>query len=676
MNSLLWRQRGLVSLLVVQLSVAACGDNDIAIGAAVAYTEQRAACSDRQPLRKALFGDLHVHSAYSYDASASKLETLPEDAYRFARGESIPFYPLDESGKPVGTISLQRPLDFASVTDHAEFLGETALCRTPGSPSYATEFCETYRSSPRQSLLMLGSIVTLEKPERVAEICGVGNVHCIAYAERIWAGMIAAAEAAYDRSAGCQFTSLIGYEYTGTPGLSNIHRNVIFRNNNVPQLPVSYLEAPRDYLLWQALDVECRSENGCSYLTIPHNSNLSNGRMFALLEGDDHEHQAGHARQRLQHEPVMEIFQHKGNSECMNGLASVFGEPDEFCELESVRTLGERKQVMDVALQDGKLAIGSHESQTDQCGEGTGAGGILGAGCVAESDFYRSNLLKGLRDERLLGVNSAKLGVIAGTDTHNATPGAVSEKSWRGHVSSEARIEDRLKPGLLPTGIDANPGGLAGVWAIENSRDAIFSALQRREVFGTSGPRIKPRLFGGWHYPDNLCDEPTNLEIAYRDGVAMGSDLEPGDDVSAPVFFASAEADPGASSTLLQQLQLVKGWINDAGELHYKVYSIAGSVDNGAGVDIESGEIFGDGHQQLCAVFEDPDFDAAQASYYYLRVLENPSPRWSLLDCLRLPADHRPAVCDESSAVPKTVQETAWSSPIWYKPADSRDNDI
>ena len=674
----------LAVLCTTAIAAFACGQREPEQGSApqesprlVNYTEQREPCTQYTPLRMALFGDLHVHTAYSFDATANSLETYPADANRFAKGEPIPFFPLDENGEPSGTVKLSRPLDFVSVTDHGEFLGERALCRTPDSPSYDTTFCNDYRHTERQGMLMLGTIVNLEQPTRVAAICGDDGALCREWAKGPWQEMITAAEAAYDRSADCRFTSLVGYEYTGTPGLSNIHRNVIFRNSSVPALPVSYIEAPRDHMLWQQLDAQCNDDNDCAYITIPHNSNLANGRMFALLQSGEHGHDhqppsreqlRAHAVERQRHEPVIEIFQHKGNSECINGLSTVFGEPDEHCEFESVRTFGERRQVIDIRLEEGKLVSDATEVLTDECGDETGSGGMVGGGCVAESDFLRSNLLKGLRDERELGINSAKLGVIGSTDTHASTPGAVEESDWGGHVSKEATPEERLQPGVLTSGIVGNPGGLAGVWAVENSRDAIFEALRRREVFGTSGPRIEPRFFGGWHFGEDLCSAPDMLRQAYDKGVPMGSDLGPRANGAGPVFVAHARADSAGGSTPLQQLQLIKGWIDEEGAAHYKVHTIAGDADNDAGVDLATGERFGAGYDELCTVFVDPDFDPTQPSFYYLRVLENPSPRWSFSDCLRIPEAQRPDVCGEESEVPKVIQEMAWSSPVWYRP--------
>lgn len=663
-----------ILLLSVACTTSERDDASPAESRLVTYTEEREPCEHYEETRMALFGDLHVHSAYSFDAAANSLETYPEHANRFAKGETIPFFPLGQDGNPVGSIQLARPLDFVSVTDHGEFLGERALCRTAGSPKYDSDFCRQYRTTERQGMLMLGTIVNLEAPQRFVELCGPDGSLCREWAKGPWREMIAAAEKAYDRSSSCAFTSFIGYEYTGTPGLSNIHRNVIFRNSVVPAVPVSYVEAPQDQLLWQQLIMECPQSEGCSFITIPHNSNLANGRMFAPLGGrHDHgetvtdEHRRQHAERRLAHEPVIEVFQHKGNSECINGLAAIYGEPDEFCDFEAVRRFGQARNTTRIGFADGRLQTSAVPVTTEQCGDATGQDGMLGGGCVHETDFLRSNLLVGLAHERELGVNSAKLGVIASTDTHASTPGATDEQNWGGHVSHEATPEERLQPGILTSGIEGNPGGLAGVWAVENSRDAIFEALLRKEVFGTSGPRIEPRFFAGWDYPVELCERADRIALAYAGGVPMGADLGARPDEAAPVFLALARADV-AGSAPLQQLQLIKGWLDDNGRKNYRIYTLAGTPDNGAGVDLATGERYGQGHEELCAVFRDPGFNASQPAYYYLRAIENPSPRWSLLDCLRLEASERPPVCDAGSAFPKVIQEMAWTSPIWYRP--------
>ena len=620
------------------------------------YTEDRAPCVDYAPLRQPLFGDLHVHTSYSFDAVANGIGATPDDAHRFAQGQPIDFWPLDENGEPAGEFAIDRPLDFLAVTDHGEFLGERAICRTPGSPRYDTPYCIAVRQDERQGMIMLGQVITTETPVRVAQVCGDDGQLCLTAARPPWQRIVEAAETAYDRTEQCSFTSFVGYEYTGTPGVSNYHRNVIFRNGNVPELPVSYIDAPLDSELWRQLDRVCRADDGCGYLTIPHNTNLANGRMAPYMGIEASvDNRRDYAAVRLEREPIIEIFQHKGASECINGLTSVMGAPDELCDVEAVRVVGRRETYIAAATVDGELVIGQDSLVTEECGDAVGEYGMLGAGCVDETDFVRSALLVGLLEERATGLNPIKLGIIASTDTHAATPGAVDESDYRGAVSGETTPSERLQPGVLTSGPKGNPGGLAGVWAEENSRDAIFAAMQRREVFGTSGPRIAPRFFGGWDYAEDFCAGEGLVEEGYAGGVPMGGDLSamPASDAH-PTFIAFAARDPAEGAAPLQKLQLVKGWIGDQNQMHQVVRAIAGAEDMALGADT------------LCAVVSDEDFDAGQSAYYYLRVVEMPTRRWSAYDCDRL-GEARPSMCDDGSLTDTTV-EMAWTSPIWYRP--------
>ncbi len=626
----------------------------------VRYTEERAPCLHYSPLRQPLFGDVHVHTSYSFDAAANTIGATPEDAHRFAKGEPIAFWPLDESGNPVGELSIDRPLDFLAVTDHGEFLGERALCRTAGSARYDSPFCTAFREGERQGMTMLGQAIAAEAPVRIEAVCGADGALCPAAARQPWQRIIAAAETAYDRSEQCAFTSFVGYEYTGTPGLSNYHRNVLFRNANVPDLPVSYFDAPVDSHLWRELDAACRMADGCDYLTIPHNSNLANGRMAPYMGMEATlANRKEYASTRLKREPIIEIFQHKGSSECVNGLSTVIGAADELCDIEAIRVLG-RFEPTNVELVDGQLVPGGSLIETLECGEGeVGGQGMVGAGCIDETDFVRSGLLVGLREEQELGLNPVKLGVVAATDTHVATAGAVNERDYRGAVTGEASPLERLQRGLIPTGPKGNPGGLAGVWAVENSRDAIFEAMQRREVFGTSGPRIAPRFFGGWSYADDLCDSESLVQEGYAKGVPMGGDLGSAPAAHArPRFIAFAARDAAQRAAPLQRLQLIKGWIDGAGRMHSEVRDISGSGAAG-GQDI------------LCAVVRDETFDAGQSAYYYLRVAEVPTKRWSTYDCQRIDPTRRPPACDDGT-LPQDTVEMAWTSPIWYRPPVDR----
>lgn len=640
----------------------------------IKYSEEREACADYTSLRMPLFGDLHVHTALSFDAVAGRINTMPADAYNYARGKSIASFPQDELGKASGTAQIDRPLDFLSVTDHAEFLGERELCVNPDSSEYTGEFCKKYREIEFRGSVMLASTIYEEYPKvskRVEMLCGADGERCLTATRSPWQRIQNAAEAAYDRSETCAFTSFVGYEYSGSPGQSNYHRNVIFRNGNVPEAPISFYEAPLDYLLWNQLNGQCSEANGCDYLTIPHNTNMSNGKLLTPYVGlkKTEENKARYAETRLQREPLMEIFQHKGASECVNGLLSVLGAADELCEIEQIRVLGSTTTARRFYLKGADLAMGgSVTEKTVECEEGDlGTMGMRGGGCISRNDFVRSALLTGLEEEQSIGLNPVKMGIIASTDGHYGTPGDVAENQWRGAVSGEMTILDRLKPGVLPSGIKGNPGGLAGVWAEENSRDAIFNAMLRRETFGTSGPRIIPRFFGGWEFDKNSCRRPDMVEHGYAQGVPMGGDLIPPSLADQkPSFLLSAQRDAGGNKTPLQQLQIIKGWIDADGQRRYKVHTVAGSAENGAGVDVITGKRYGEGHDDLCAVFTDVDFDPNVPSYYYLRAVENPSPRWSLLDCLKLDEADRPAVCKEPKR--QVIQEMAWSSPIWYRP--------
>lgn len=621
------------------LLLAACSDPaQPAPEPPVHYTETRPECAARNSLRNAYFGDLHVHTALSFDAYVHEVRVTPEQAYEFARGGEVGVPPMGPDGTGTQRVRLRRPLDFAAVTDHAEFIGPALDCQTEGSAAYDGAICAQFRAGEGAGIVRWGLQLTAADPERFPELCKTPGVDCNASTGGAWSRLIDAAEEAYDRTEACQFTSFIGYEWTGNTGGSNLHRNVIFRNGDVPSFPISYFEEGTAPGLWRALDAVCNDVDGdCEVLAIPHNSNLSNGRMF-VPEAPPDTDEAELAALRSRMEPLVEIFQHKGSSECMDGLSGILGAPDELCEVENLRLLA------------------------DDCGDRTGGGlGIRNSGCVSRHDFVRNVLLTGLTEQQRLGVNPYRLGFIGSTDTHNGTPGATAEDAWAGHHGrEEATIADRFgPPDIALTGIVNNPGGLAGIWAVENSRDGLFESLQRRETFGTSGPRIAPRFFGGESLSDDLCGSPDLLATAYAKGVPMGATL-PG--AGTPTFLAQATMDPDGNA--LSALQIVKGWVDADGNRRYEVFDVA--TVEGA-VDPATCGTSG-GAPSLCATWTDPDYDAAQPGWYYLRVVEVPSCRWSAWDCLRAPADSRPAGCDDPS-IPTTIREMAWSSPIWTTPA-------
>jgi hypothetical protein len=618
----------------------------------VTYTEEREACSHYTPTRLALFGEFHSHTGFSFDARSYDNVLTPADALNFARGGEVLLAPLDDQGKGTRKVSLERPLDFAAITDHGEFLGEIYHCSTPGSAGYDSKKCQKYRQPESEGAFDFGVMLALDEPERDDDYCGGDVAKCAEAAKIRWQAMQDAAESAYDRTAECAFTSFVAYEYTNTIAVSNLHRNVIFRNANVPPLPVTHFEAPSPWLLWQGLDEQCNNaDTGCDVIVLPHNSNLSNGNLFYPdypgAKNKAEEREMAELRARM--EPVVEMFQHKGDMECRNDMAFVNGDPDPFCGFEKIR------------------------ETLDDCGEELGTGGMRLWGCVHRLDYVRNVLKVGLKEGERLGINPYELGFIGSTDTHNGTPGYVDDHDFQGHVGVvDDTPEKRLGDGnVTHDGIINNPGGLAAVWAVENSRDAIFEALRRKETFATSGPRIKIRLFGGWDYDSAICESDDVAATGYERGVPMGGKLSlPKEGATAPILVAQATWDagtPGKPGTLLERLQIVKGWLNPEGELWEKVYHVAGNEESISSVDISTCATSGDGHESLCARWQDPEFNPDERAFYYARVIENPTCRWSTRKCNSLPAEARPESCSKDFPA-KTVQERAWSSAIWYTP--------
>ena len=615
-------------------------------------------CSHRSPLKNAYFGDLHVHTGLSSDAASFGVRARPADAYRFAFGGGAIELPAEKGEKDLSrSTRIDRPLDFLGVTDHAEFLGEQVLCADGSS----APFCEAFKEGEGRNPALL-KLIFSPFPARDEQLCGADGSRCTEAALGPWQETIAAAEQWYDTSSDCARTTFVAFEYSSVRLGSNLHRNVVFRNTVVPRRPISYVDAAREWRLWEILEKECiDGDADCDALAIPHNSNISNGRMFAVdYPGTSSEaEEAARATLRMRVEPVVEIMQHKGDSECRNNLAGVLGGNDELCSFEKFENLA--------------FFTIAGTPEVDACYDGPLADYVphKGPNCLSRNSYVRYALIEGLKEEERIGVNPFKLGIIASTDTHNATPGNVSERNFPGHLGWGDGTPERRTAydSTIPGNASNNPGGLVGVWAEQNRREDIFDAIRNREVFGTSGPRIQPRFFGGWDLPSDLCDDPAMLETAYDSGVAMGNDLPDGKG-KAPSFLALAAADAGTSDfpgTPLQRLQIVKGWYDDNGDHHQRVFDVAGNADNGAGVDTQTCERRGDGYAQLCAVWQDPEFDAGQRAVYYMRAVENPSCRYSTWQCLEMPAAQRPQHCRENE-VAKTVQERAWSSPIWYTP--------
>lgn len=638
--------------MAASLWLVACSDSVAPTVPGPGGGEIRCAHFDAQ--RQPFFGDLHVHTKYSLDANTQGTVIGPHEAYRFAQGERLGIQPYDEAGNALRSTQLSRPLDFAAVTDHAELFGETEICTNPELEGYNSPECQFYRALPAQSFILfnflgpgLFGLPTLDGGETIPRMpfCGLGGERCLEAAKTPWRDVQQAAAAYNDTGSDCRFTSFVGYEYTAAPLSNNLHRNVIFSSEKVPELPVSYVDQPEPELLWQALSEQCRTDQGCDYLTIPHNSNLSGGLMFQTTDRNGADYTEAFALARQQNEPLAEIYQHKGQSECLGTTGA--GLADEQCGFE---------------LLPYRNFTGSQVSPE-------------ASGAPLEQDFLRAALKEGLRQEQLTGANPFKYGFIGSSDTHLGTPGLTSEGEYPGHGGAGGSARGELPPGLTDR-IENSPGGLAVLWAEQNTRGSLFSAMRRREAYATSGTRPVVRFFGGWDLPANQC-AGRFVATGYARGVPMGSDLPAAPAAGArPRFAVSALRDAGAAGEpvqALQRIQIVKGWVTPDGEKLEKVYEVAGG-DTGASVDLASCTTTGAGHSSLCTVWEDPDFDAAQSAFYYARVLENPGCRWSTRQCLAAGIDcSNPDAVPEDYAdccnadYPKTIQERAWTSPIWYR---------
>ncbi len=581
---------------------------------------EQASGADPDPAaRSALFGDLHIHTTYSFDAFMSGVRTTPDHAYRYAKGEAIPN--TDGSFRLSGP-----PLDFLAVSEHAKYLGSHARVLEPGSGTY---------DHVAKAELITRSGGTFVRRERFYELVDE-------YPELIdkklvagtWQKIVDAAERHNDPGT---FTAFIGYEYTPNPSGMHLHRNVIFRGQ-APELPFSSLDSPNPEDLWSWLD-DMRAQ-GFEALAIPHNTNQSNGQAFQEQTFEGGVIDAGWAEQRMRNEPLAEISQQKGTSETHPSLSP----NDEWAEFQIVRYYLNRIENKDPIS-------------------------------IFKGGYLRDALKTGLEMEEKDGFNPYKFGFIGSSDSHVAAGAFEEDRRFSGGSNTprgrgSAPDGDSWEGFWTPRQATFGTGGVAGVWADENTRASIYDAFRRKETFGTSGNRIKVRLFGGFDLPAGLLGDPSPIATAYESGTPMGGVIERGSN-SAPSFLVSAMRDPNAG--WLDRAQIVKGWI-EGGEAKERVYDVACSEgqrpdpgshrcpSNGAKVNLSDCSVSRDkGSVALEAMWTDPDFDPGQRAFYYVRVLENPSCRWSTWDALRLGIEPNPDL-------PAIHQERAWSSPIWYAP--------
>ena len=612
-------------LLALVLTALACGAP--AGDEATRASGPAGAASVAPADRVALFGDMHIHTMYSHDAFMGTVRTTPDDAYRFARGEAIP-HPSGESIRLSGA-----PLDFLAVTDHAEYLGALPALIDPDSPTYGHPLTEDlFSGEGGAARARLGALSRLRELGRAGDPINGPEVRASA-----WQRVIEAAERHNDPG---RFTALIGYEYTMGVGGRHVHRNVIFRGSEAPELPFSSLDGdPED--LWNWLDG--LREEGIEALAMPHNMNQSDGLAFPDRETwKGAEIDAEFAAKRIRNEPVAEISQQKGTSEVHPSLSP----NDEWADFQIVQYYLDRV------------------NNTDPIS-------------VFKGGYWRDALLTGLQMEERLGVNPYALGAVGSSDSH-VSAGSYEENnrfSSRTNTPQARGSAYREEDGgwenfWTPRQATHGTGGLAGVWAAGNTRAAIFDALKRRESFATSGTRIRVRFFGGFGLEDAIAGAADQVAAAYEAGVPMGGDLEAGNS-GAPSFLVWALRDP--ENAWLQRAQVIKGWLED-GEAQERVYDVVCSDglepdpethrcdDNGAQVNLDDCSISRDkGAVELRTTWTDPDFDPGASSFYYVRVLENPTCRWSTWDALSLGIEPNPDLH-------ATHQERAWSSPIWYTP--------
>lgn len=584
---------------------------------------------ERFPLKTALFGDLHVHTSWSTDAYVGGNRLGPNSAYRFAKGEKVEL--------PNGVeAQLQTPLDFVALTDHAEGFGTHLACTIPGSPEFDLPQCRAFRSGDLDLDAMLEQAFSFAgaRPAPRGDGC-LDEARCQANERTTWQRVQELANA-HDQPG--RFTALIGYEFSALlQEFGMLHRNVIFRGTDVTPHAISAIDVRNQKDFFNQLDAACTGN--CEVLTIPHNTNYSWGLTFSRTDEDGTAYSSEDLEKRARIERLFEVTQAKGNSECQLSV----GASDEDCNYGNLWPPCENDEDLR---------------------------------CARPSSFLRNVLLDGLALGEEGELNPYKLGVIGSTDTHDSDPGntagaipvAFQRAEGFGFAVDRLLEQDHIVAGPIRR---LSAGGLAGVWAQANTRADIFDALQRRETFATSGSRMRIRFFAG-DLPEDLSAEPDSVAVAYERGVPMGSDLPPTD---APRFWVWASQDPAGPP--LERIQIIKGWVED-GEQRQRLWDVACSggrvadqqgqcPDTTAGVDTKSCERTGDeGAPELQATFSDPEFSPDHAAFYYARVFENPTCRWTTVLANSsesdLPAD-----------LPATVQERGWSSPIWSGSGEAED---
>jgi hypothetical protein len=592
---------------------------------------------------KVLFGDTHIHTTLSMDAGMTGTTLMPADAYRFAKGEEI----TSNTGLP---IKLSRPLDFGVVADHIENLGFSADFMEGKPAALASEDSKRW-----YDMIKAGKVG--EAAQDLVETYASGNwPESITYEpghpgfDSAWEGIIQDAEDANDPG---KFSAIIGYEWGSMRDGNNIHRNVLYRDGGdlarlkspilaVPKPPNS--QDPRD--LWQWME-DYETETGGQVLAISHNGNLSNGAVFPLIEPytGGKEIDRKYAEMRKSYEPLYGAVQTKGDGEAHPLLSP----NDEFADFET--------------WDAGNLTLD-----------------VLKKPEMLEFEYARAALRNGLLAESKLGVNPYQFGMIGSTDSHTGMP-SIEEDSFFGKLGKDEPRADRWNEVFMQSKEFAvsvktwqgTSAGFAAVWATENTREAIFDAMMRRETYATTGTRMTVRFFGGWQFDATDANTPLLAKTGYEKGVPMGGELSASDKgkAKAPTFLVSALRDPMGAN--LDRVQIIKGWLNKDGTTDEKVYDVVWGGDRklskngklpavGNTVNLKEASWTNTiGDTQLTTVWMDPDFDPKQKAFYYVRVLEIPTPRWTAYD-------EKYFDIEMSEEVPMVLQERAYTSPIWYTP--------
>ncbi|MEW9838411.1 DUF3604 domain-containing protein [Mesorhizobium marinum] len=573
--------------------------------------------SKENPLKDAYFGETHIHTGVSMDAFIGGNRLTPDDAYRFAKGEEMMVN---------GSLhKIKRPLDFVAVTDHAEFMGEAYSLMNEGAPGYDDPIAVSFREAPdlKTALGLYGKYV-------LAPLAGGGSPHPAFFQgvesiKSTWTKNVEATEKHYEPG---KFTTIHAYEWTSAPGGANQHRNVLFRDANVPDMPFSANDGADPEQLWAWM--KAQRDDGKKVFAMPHNSNESKGLLFAEATLTGKPYDKAYAETRASMEPLIEIQQIKGNSEVIPS----FWPNDEFADFENAASMQEF---------NGRTFL--------------------------KENYVRYGLARGLKYNADLGTNPFKYGFVGGTDSHNGAPSNVEEDNWAvgshgladqtAEVRAVATLEGEMKVS------DLNPGALTGVWAVSNTRGAIWDSMQAKETFATSGPRMKVRFFAGQGFADRYDSYEALVADGYAKGVPMGQDYA-GD--QAPQFLVWAVKDPIGPN--LDRIQIVKGWVEN-GETRDAIFNVVASGDRlqadgsvtpiDAPIDMATAQFNTEkGDAELMGVWTDPTWDANQEAYYYVRVLQLPTARWTLYDELRSGVKFAPDVKRE-------IVERAWASPIWHE---------